>query len=155
MPQHRWVQDAAERRSVRRVAEIDCEVVAEEGFRLLSRRGLNVSAEGLLVQSDQVARLGESVLVSLRAPGSRSWLDGEATVVRLVRGRRSVCDVPALGLKFRHLDAVSQAILSGSLRGLPPPVPARPLRRDYAGTILRIALSSYTNPDAMNYGTSN
>ncbi len=134
-----WVKKACDRRSVRRAVAVDCQVVAEDGFRLIGEQTLDLSEMGMLVRSDAEVFAGESVIVSLRAPRSRQWLDAEARVVRLVAGRRDRDRGRAVGLRFERMDAMDYAVLSGSLRGLPPPLPGRQLRTDYAAAIRAIA----------------
>ena len=134
-----WVKKARDRRSVRRSVAVDCQVVAEEGFRLIGERTLDLSEQGMLLRSDAEVLPGESVIISMRAPRSRLWLDAEARVVRLVAGRRGRDVGRAVGLRFERMDAIDYAVLVGSLRGLPPPLPGRELRVDYAAAIRDIA----------------
>jgi hypothetical protein len=125
-----------ERTQLRRSVRIDCEVVSERGFRLLARRALDLSTDGMLVQSDAQVDVGDDVIISFTAPGGRFWMDAEATVARVVRGiREGDTRGRCLGLRFRTLDSMSRAVLAASLRGLPPPIPSRHVRRDYASTI--------------------
>jgi len=134
-----WVKKARDRRSVRRSVAVDCQVVAEEGFRLIGERTLDLSEQGMLLRSDAEVIPGESVIISLRAPRSRLWFDAEARVVRLVAGRRGRDVGRAVGLRFERMDAIDYAVLVGSLRGLPPPLPGRELRVDYAAAVRDIA----------------
>lgn len=134
-----WVKKARDRRSVRRAVAVDCQVVAEDGFRLIGEQTLDLSEQGMLVRSDAEVFPGESVIISMRAPRSRQWLDAEARVVRLVAGRRDRDRGRAVGLRFERMDALDYAVLAGSLRGLPPPLPGRLLRADYAAAIRAIA----------------
>jgi hypothetical protein len=135
-----WVVEARQRQSTRRAVDLECEVIAERGFRLLGRRVLDLSSDGMLLRSDADVELGEDVVLTVRAPSGLSWIDGEAKVTRIVRGRRRGDGGRCLGLRFERMDAVSRAMLLGSLRGLPPPVPKRHARRDYATTVQLIAL---------------
>ena len=128
------------RTSLRRTVRIQCEVVSELGFRLLARRALDLSPDGMLVQSDADVMVGEDVIVSFTAPGGRFWMDAEATVARIVKGRRDGDEEGrCLGLRFRTLDRPSRAVLSASLQGLPPPIPSRHVRRDYASAVRLIS----------------
>jgi hypothetical protein len=113
--------------------------VAEEGFRLLGIRTFDLSEHGMLLHSSSLVRLGELVYVSLKAPSTEEWIDAEAVVVRVVKGRRGSDAACGVGLRFERMDALDRAILVGSLYALPPPVPARGLRKDYATAIRRIA----------------
>ena len=126
------------RQSVRRDVRTVCEVVAEDGFRLLGTETLDVSAEGLLVRSEALADVGETVFVSLRIPGGQTWIDAEGTLVRFIRGLRDGDEGRGWGVRFERIDPVDRGILAGSLVGKPPPLPRRGVKRDYAGTIAEL-----------------
>jgi hypothetical protein len=134
-----WVEDAHDRTSVRRQVRTECQAVADEGFRLLGIRTLDVSEEGMLLRSSSPVRLGELVYVSLKAPNTEAWIDAEAEVVRVVKGRRTTDAACGIGLRFVRMDMLDRAILVGSLYAVPPPVPARGLRKDYAAAVRAIA----------------
>jgi len=135
----KWVREIKERAAVRRAVGVECQAVAEEGFRLVGTRVLDASESGVLVLSDEAVRLGEPVILSMRVPRGRSWIDAECSVARIVRGYRRTDPLRAVGLRFEAIDPVDRAILLGSLAPLPPPVPARHLRLDYAATVHDIA----------------
>ena len=129
-----------ERRLVRRALRTECHAVAEDGFRFLGEHTLDLSEAGLLLSSEEDADLGEPVLLSLRVPGGRTWVDAEARITRIVRGQRNSDRGRAFGLAFERMAPLDRAILSGSLGGSPPPAPARGLRRDYAGSVRALTL---------------
>ena len=133
-----WIARASQRKTVRRAAQTVCQAVVAEGFSLVSERAIDLSIDGMLLASDHEPEVGTEVIVSFRAPGTGIWLDAEATVARIVRGRRRSDPARGIGLRFRGLDSVSRAILDGSLAGRPPPVPARLVRKDYARTVRSI-----------------
>lgn len=133
-----WIARASDRKTVRRAVRSRCQAVTENEFELLGEEILDLSPHGMLVKSEREPSIGEEVIVSFRAPGTGLWMDAEATVARLVRGRRSGDRSRGVGLVFRRLDTVSHRILAESLRGSPPPVPARGLRKDYARSIRHI-----------------
>ncbi|MAQ18643.1 MAG: PilZ domain-containing protein [Sandaracinus sp.] len=128
-----------ERKQVRRALRTECHAVAEDGFRFLGERTLDLSEGGILLRSDAEAEVGESVLLSLRVPNGRTWIDAQAIVTRVVRGLRAGDEGRAYGLAFEDIAPLDRAILAGSLGG-PPPTPTRGLRRDYAGSVLALAL---------------
>jgi hypothetical protein len=133
------VVHANDRRVVRRLAGIPCQVVTDWGFRLVGRRVLDLSSDGMLVRHEgRMVELGEEVIVSFRAPTSQMWLDAVGVVTRLVHGRRPTDNGRALGIRFLEMDAADRAVLAGKLHGLPPPAPARHLRVDYAATLVSI-----------------
>lgn len=133
-----WIARASQRRTVRRAVGTTCQAVLDEGFTLIGHRALDLSAEGMLLASDREPPIGAEVIVSFRAPGTGIWLDAEAIVARIVRGRRRTDPSRGVGLRFQRLDSVTRAILDGSLAGKPPPVPARKVRKDYARTVRSI-----------------
>ena len=118
---------------------IDCEVVRESDFRLVGHRTLDLSPEGMLVRAADDVHIGEKMLVSFQATPLGIWFDAQAEVIRLVRGRRPEDEGRAFGLRFVDMPPVSRLILRGHLRRVPPPLPKRPRRIDYAATIRSIA----------------
>ncbi len=129
------VRHALDRRSTRRLVDLPCQAVAEEGFRLLGERVLDLSPEGMQVESRAQVRVGESVLVSFRAPHGDDWMDAEAEVARVVRGQRGTDKGRSIGLRFTHQNLFDRVMLRERLKNIAPPVPARQLRRDYAGFV--------------------
>jgi hypothetical protein len=120
---------ATKRQTIRHVVQVDCEVVRERDFKLLARRTLDLSTSGMLVPTDTVVLTGEDVIVSFRAPKTWHWFDCPATVARVIHGRRPEDSGRCLGIAFDSLDLWSQIVLRDKLRGLPPPLPRRPVRR--------------------------
>ncbi len=110
-------------------------MIEEQEFVLLAEQVVDLSVDGMMVESDELPAVGTPVFVSFKAPGTDVWIDTEATVARVSRGRRGGGDVSGLGLRFGNMAPESRAILARSLIGRPPPVPGRHLRRDYAATI--------------------
>jgi hypothetical protein len=130
-----------DRRATRRSVLVDCQVVRERGFELLGERAFDLSMHGMLLYSTRNAEIGEELIVTFRVPGTRTWIDTFATVVRIVRGRRQGDRGPALGLAFGQLTADEQRLLRAALMPFPPILPARPARIDYAATAAFIALA--------------
>ncbi len=121
---------ASRRTATRRGVLLPCQAVRERDFKLIADRTLDVSIDGLLVpmlEADTILT-GENVIVSFPIPGI--WIDAEATVVRVVHGRRPGDEGPALGLAFDVISPSARAALAGYLHGRPPPLPRRgPLAR--------------------------
>ena len=114
------------RRAFRREVLLRCQVVRERDFRLVSDLALDLSTEGMLVHSPHLRVLtGEPLIVSFRAPRSEKWIDAEATVARVVHGRRPSDRGRCLGLSFHDLTRGVEQMLFQQLRGLPPPEAAR------------------------------
>jgi c-di-GMP-binding flagellar brake protein YcgR len=129
-----------DRQSMRHHVRIDCQVIRESDFRLVGHRTLDLSADGMLVRCAKPdVTIGESVIVAFQATPLGLWIDAEAEVTRLIRGRRPEDEGRAFGLRFTDLSRVSRLILRGNLRRVPPPLPQRPRRVDYAATIREIA----------------
>lgn len=130
-----------QRRILRRSLRVDCQVVREHDFKLLGSRGVDLSTQGMLVMAQERVLTGEPVIVSFRLPRSGFWFDTEATVARVVHGRRPGDLGRCFGLNFETLDVDAQAFLRRALRGVPPPLPSREPRVDYAASIALAALS--------------
>jgi hypothetical protein len=124
-----------DRREVRRAVALACQVVRERDFKLVADRALDVSPDGMLVRCDADLALGEGLIVSFQATQLGLWFDSEATVARVVRGRREGDRGAAVGLSFATLDRVKRLILRGALRRVPPPVPRRTQRIDWSATV--------------------
>ncbi len=131
---------ASQRTAVRRAVPIECQVVRERDFKLVGRWGLDISSDGMLVVSDARVLTGEDVIVSFRVPRTHHWIDCEATVARVLHGRRPTDRARGLGLSFSSLDADTRRQIRSTLRDLPPPLPSRAPRVDYAATIHMLAL---------------
>ncbi len=133
------LQTAKDRLALRRCVRMPCQVIDEEGFTLLSRECFDLSLRGMGVRAMAPAPIGTPLIVSFRVPGSSFVCDLEARVARVVWGRRSEDRYPSLGIELLSLDPLSRAVLAARLRGLPPPVPMRRVRVDYAASIAAIA----------------
>jgi hypothetical protein len=119
---------ASDRHSVRRATNARCQAVSETRFRLIGERALDLSTEGLLLACDEEVHVGERVLLSIEMPGTKTWIDAEAMVVRVVEGYREGDRGYCAGLRFTAIDFDAYRELRSSLRGAPPPVPMRALR---------------------------
>jgi hypothetical protein len=113
-------------RQVRHTLKIDCQVVRERDFRLVADRVENLSGTGMLVTPADPVLTGERVIVSFRSPHSDEWFDFEATVARVVHGRRPGEYSRGLGLRFDAADEGTLAQLQGALGSSPvaPPGPS-------------------------------
>ena len=115
------------RSAFRREVLLACQVVRERDFRLIGSLAFDLSTDGMLVLTSTRILTGEPLLVSFRAPRSKVWLDVEATVARVVHGRRPGDHGRCLGLSFNPLAESDRIQLFDGLRGLPPATPHRPL----------------------------
>ncbi len=128
-----------ERREVRRAIKIQCQVVRERDFTLVSEHALDLSPDGMLVATDLALEPGENVFVAFRATSLGIWFDTEARVARMIRGRRPGDRGRGAALSFSSLSRVKRFILRGHLRRVPPPLPKRTQRIDWTATIRSIA----------------
>lgn len=127
-----------DRREVRRAISIPCQIVREKDFRLIAETALDVSPDGMLVATEMDLEPGENVFVSFRATELGIWFDSEAKVTRVVRGRRPGDKGRGVGIRFSTMSNVKRFILRNHLRRVPPPVPRRKQRIDWAATIMEI-----------------
>src|SRR5262245_31975584 len=111
------------RRPARHPIQLACQVVRERDFQLVACWTLDVSEVGMLARPIARVLTGESVIVSFMAPFTRTWIDTEGTVVRVVHGRRASDFGMALGIWFHDLDAVSRALLRRNLADVPRRAP--------------------------------
>jgi hypothetical protein len=124
-----------DRREIRRAVGFRCTVVRESDFREVANVALDISPDGMLVSTNRDLEVGENMIVSFKATQLGLWFDSEATVARIVRGRRDGDRGMGVGLSFSTLDRVKRLILRGHLRRVPPPLPRRTQRIDWTATI--------------------
>ena len=129
-----------QRREIRRAVRMPCRVVAEREFKLIGDRAVDLSPEGMLVPTEQPLEIGDSVIVSFRTTDLGIWFDTDAKVVRVIHGRRPGDTGKCMGLSFQSLSAVHRLILRGYFRHVPPPLPKRAQRIDYAASVRRFAI---------------
>ncbi len=126
---------AQQRRALRRGVRVDCQVVRERDFTLVGSRGLDLSPLGMLVVADVPVMTGEPLLVAFRLPRSTWWFDAEGTVARVVHGRRPGDAGRCFGVEFDAIEGALQYFLHTALQGVPPPLPRREARIDYAASV--------------------
>ena len=132
---------AQQRRVLRRAVRVDCQVVRERDFKLIGSRAVDLSPAGMLVLLQEPVLTGEPLVVAFRLPRSDHWFDAEAVVARVLHGRRPGDLGRCFGLEFDALEPAVQAHLRQALRGVPPPLPMRDKRIDYAATVHLASLS--------------
>lgn len=116
------------RGSTRRLVQVPCQAVRERDFKLVADRTLDVSSYGMLLPMLHPVLTGDAIIVSFPIPGT--WIDAEATVTRVVHGRRPGDEGLAVGIAFDVMAPGAKAALAAFLFGQPPPLPRRgPLGR--------------------------
>mgnify|MGYP000851914692 CR=1 FL=1 len=117
---------------MRRAVSLSCQVVREDDFRLIGDETLDISPDGMLVRTDRKdVTLGQQLIVTFKATELGIWFDTEATVARVLNGRRWGESGCAVGVRFADsteeggpvLDPVRRMILRGAFRRRPPPLP--------------------------------
>lgn len=117
------------RAAFRRFVRIDCQVVREFDFRLVGDLALDLSTRGMQLRGKGVRLLtGEELLVAFRPPRSNVWIDAQATVARVIHGRRPGDPELSFGLEFHGMDRDHEALLFEQLRGMTAPDAMRPPR---------------------------
>lgn len=145
------VQASVQRRAVRRAVRTECQAVQLQAFKLFGERVLDLSPLGMLVRCEHVARLGDEVVVSFKAPGDDApWLEAEAEVARLVNGFRVGDRGVCAALRFTYFEKSSRHELLARLAGFPPPIPQRRLltARDRLMNTRRWLISAFAVPNA-------
>ena len=112
----------------RRFVRIDCQVVREHDFRLVGDLALDLSTRGMLVRARSRVLTGEELLVAFRPPRSNRWIDAQATVARVVHGRRPGDIGLSFGIEFHAMENEHQDLLFEQLRGMIAPDAMRPPR---------------------------
>jgi hypothetical protein len=118
-----------------------CRVVSEKDFKVVSDRAFDLSPQGMLIPTMARVDVGEDVIVSFRATDLGIWFDTDATIARIIHGRRPGDTARCIGVDFKSLSAVHRLILRGHLRRVPPPLPRRAQRIDYAETVRRLLVA--------------
>jgi hypothetical protein len=106
------------RARVRRTVETACEVVRARDYGLLGTSVVDLSARGMLLETEKPVITGEEVLVLFRGP-SGDWYDYDATVARVLHARRRGDARRAIGIAFQALDPWREILLCDSLKRAP------------------------------------
>jgi hypothetical protein len=126
----------AHRRSSRHSVRLVCQVVRERDFQLVADRIVNLSASGLVVSPADPALTGERLIVSFQIPHSGYWVDAEATVARVVHGRRPGEFTRGLALELENVEDIPKMLLGRALHRCPVAPPGnRPGRRTTASLV--------------------
>jgi hypothetical protein len=107
------------RTALRHSVRIKCQVVRERGFCLVADEIVDLSPWGMRVGPADPVLTGEKLIATFRLPWSEHWIDVEATVARVVHGRRPGESMRSLGLVFDQIPGFSQFLLERALRSVP------------------------------------
>ena len=114
------------RRAFRRYVRLDCQVVREHDFRPVGDLALDLSTKGMLVRARERVLTGEELVVTFRPPRCNQWFDAQATVARVIHGRRPGDYGLCFGVEFHNVSAEEETFLFEHLRGMAAPDPRRP-----------------------------
>ena len=116
----------------------NCVAVSRSDGRLVGDRLSDVSWDGAFLEGDGEARLGDTLQLRVQLPGSRVWMDAEATVTRVSRGRRGLHDRPGVGVSLSRMDGMSRILLATVAKSFPVNTGGGPRQRDYATIVQTI-----------------
>ncbi len=117
----------------------ECVVRAQRDDRLIADETFDLSWSGVRARALAATRVGERVRVSIRIPGSTTWLDADGVVARVCPSRRAGDEPAAVGVRMDRMDGMLRLLLGTVLRHYPELRPARRRARDYARMVARIA----------------
>jgi PilZ domain len=106
------------RAPLRRSLHTRCEVVRARDYAMVGTHVVDLSTKGMLLETDATVMTGEPLLVLFRGP-SGDWFDCDATVARVVHGRRRRDTRRAVGIAFEPLDPWREIVLCDSLKDAP------------------------------------
>ena len=130
-------------RAARHSVNIPAEIVRLQDFRLLADSIENLSEGGLLAGPSLQASPGDKLLVSFRVPRTHVWVDLDAVVARVIRGRRANDRGPRLGVQFESTTEKQLQWLQYALSHAPPAPPSsRSSRRNPAQAVRELAIGS-------------
>jgi hypothetical protein len=107
------------RRPTRHSVRIPCQIVRERDFKLIADQITDLSVNGLQTGPSDPILTGERLIVSFKSPRWGVWIDVDATVARIVHGRRPGEWSRSLGIEFDKLDPWSRFVLEHNLKKIP------------------------------------
>jgi hypothetical protein len=113
------------RRVTRRAVDIACDLITERWDRPVQSHCVDLSPQGMRLETTFPLDVEDMVVVSLRPPHAVDELTLFARVASVVRAPRFLeTGRIVVGLEFLAPDDDDLVILYEALRGLPPPLPA-------------------------------
>lgn len=114
------------RRANRKLKTIPCQLIRHSDRQVFPEHTTDLSEAGMFIESDAGLAVGDTLTVSFQTSDLGLWVDAQATIVRLVRGRRREDrGAVGFGLRFDSLEAVKRLVVRGALRRSRPPLPRR------------------------------
>ncbi|HQY63417.1 MAG: PilZ domain-containing protein [Myxococcales bacterium] len=114
------------RRANRKLKSIPCQLIRHSDRQVFPEQTTDLSEAGMFIESDAGLVVGDTLTVSFQTGDLGLWVDAQATIVRLVRGRRREDrGGVGFGLRFDGLEAVKRLVVRGALRRARPPLPRR------------------------------
>jgi hypothetical protein len=126
----------ADRTLLRRLVRIRCEAVRTRDFCLVGTSLWDLTSHGAFLATSTPLEPDDELVVAFAWQGV--YVDAVGRVVRRSVGRRER-DLAGVGLSWTVIDPIDQALLDGALLGVPPPAPRRPMKPDYAATVVQVA----------------
>ncbi len=111
------------RRPLRHTIKLGCQVVRERDFKLVADELIELSDGGMVVIPRIPVLTGDELLVTFMAPFTRTFIDAEATVARVIHGRRVGDITRSLGLSLTAMDEAARALVKSQLTFLPTTAP--------------------------------
>ncbi len=104
---------------------MDCQVVREHDFKVVSELALDLSEIGMLVTTRERILTGDDVVVCFKPPTSNRFVDALGHVARVIHGRRPGDRGRCFGIELYGMSESDRGHLWQCLRGLPAPEPLR------------------------------
>jgi Tfp pilus assembly protein PilZ len=117
---------AGPRSALRRAVDIQCDVVSDFWDEPLAHKAVNLSPQGIWLETDYPLHVGTEVVLSFEPPRAerRVLVYGDVRRVAFKR-RASEKKGAGMAISFDYLSRRDTTMLEELLRGLPPPIPPR------------------------------
>lgn len=108
------------RKAERRPYCFRCQAVRLSDFKLIGDVAVDVSSDGIRIETDELVQNGDEILVSFEIQGveesqvrsSQRWVDAEGRVARVCQGRRSYdSGARSFGVRFDELSEEAKQAL--------------------------------------------
>ncbi|MBW2523003.1 MAG: PilZ domain-containing protein [Deltaproteobacteria bacterium] len=116
------------RRGERKSVDIECEVIRTDTDEPIFCRGTDLSHSGIWLQTEELLRPGEQLVITFRPPDwpSPFSITVFGQVARVSPGRRvSDRGLTGMGVEFADLSEAEREALDACIQGLPAPEPQR------------------------------